>query len=101
MLAGGTGIYPFLDLLDLAYKHHLCAVRPSLRKAIVEDNPLVSSDLFEKFTFRVFAAFRSIDEIHPIVLQQWIELSASKSVQISLRIGAPFNIAEYPRLTFT
>jgi hypothetical protein len=96
IMTGGTGIFPLLDLLDLIYKRHLMGQKPNISKIIVDENPLVQSDIFTKFTFKVYAAFLNIEDIHPIILQQWIELSSSSLISITLNINAKIDKENYP-----
>ena len=56
IIAGGTGIYPFLDLIDLVYKKHLITVKPHLANEILSLNPLLRSGLLERFAFTVYLA---------------------------------------------
>ena len=51
MVAGGTGIYPFSDIIDLLYKEQLMKSKPETKDEILELSPILKTDPFKDFTF--------------------------------------------------
>jgi hypothetical protein len=100
-MAGGTGIFPFSDLIDLIYKRHLITNNPGLAKHFLQKNPLLNNEVFNKFTFRLYAAFQTLQEMHPITLQQLTSLSNSKIISILLSVKAQTDRENYPQFKFT
>lgn len=71
-MAGGTGIYPFSDLIDLLYKNKKAKENSPFREEILKNNPILYNKPFERFTFRFLLSFPHFQEIHPITYQQLI-----------------------------
>lgn len=75
LLAGGTGLYPFSDTIDLLFKEHLVNTGHSQASAIKEADPLVGKKPFSKFKFSLYIAVNDLEELHPITLMQCDELA--------------------------
>ena len=75
IVAGGTGIYPFCDLIDLLFKTLLLSTRPDLTNMILENDPILRNNPFNNFIFSIYLAVANLDDIHPITLAQLNELS--------------------------
>ena len=75
MMAGGTGLYPFSDTIDLLYKEHLVSSGHSLAAAAKQLDPLVGNNPFNNFKFTLYIAVNELDELHPITLFQCNELA--------------------------
>ena len=56
IVAGGTGIFPFSDLIDLIYKERLISLKHELSEVILRNNPILHSRPFEKYSFVVLLA---------------------------------------------
>ena len=65
IVAGGTGIYPFCDLIDLLFKQALIQNQPHLEAEVLTLSPILKNKPFEGFTFHLMAAFTYLDDIHP------------------------------------
>ena len=96
IVAGGTGIYPFCDLLDLLYKEQLMKEKPQLRDEILELSPVLKDDPFKDFTFELIAAFRHFQDIHVITLEQLLYLAEKGRLKVTLKLkgdleGVPEN----------
>ena len=71
ILCGGTGIYPFSDLIDLLFKEYLVKTNHFFKDQILAKDPIVSKlSLFSNYCFKIYLAVDSLCEIHPITLQQ-------------------------------
>jgi hypothetical protein len=75
IVAGGTGIYPFSDLIDLLFKELLIRMRPACTEQIFRLSPILKVKSFDMFSFKLFLAIRSLADVHPITLQQLLFLS--------------------------
>ena len=75
MVVGGTGLFPFSDLIDLLYKKELINHNSQLKREVLKLSPVLANKPFDQFTFEMLAAFNSIDDIHEITLQQLVYLS--------------------------
>lgn len=86
MLAGGTGLHPFCDLIDLLYKETLVQQNQPLSKEIISQNPLVRQrTLTERWKFCIYIAVEYTDEIHDLTASQLNHLSRSRVMEVFLR----------------
>lgn len=51
IIAGGTGLFPFSDLIDLLYKAELIKNNLGLKREILELSPMLAGNPFNEFTF--------------------------------------------------
>ena len=72
LLAGGTGIYPFIDTIDVLYKK---ALEHPIKEMILEMNPAVTDPCLDSFNFVIYASFTSQSDLHPMTLYQLNDLS--------------------------
>ena len=70
IVAGGTGLYPFGDLIDLLFKNLILSTRTDLKSTIIENDPILKTNPFENFSFSLYLAVGSLEDIHPITLAQ-------------------------------
>lgn len=91
IVAAGTGFFVFLDLIDIIYKRHLSLKKPSLAQEIHKLYPLTTSSVWNRLKFKIFAAFESIKDIHPITLSQIEELSNSDVITFEFKIKSSFS----------
>ena len=70
IVAGGTGLYPFGDLIDLLFKSMLLSTRPELRDILLQNDPILQINPFSNFIFSFYIAVGNLDDIHPITLAQ-------------------------------
>ena len=85
-VAGGTGIYPFSDIIDLLYKEGLMLEQPKLRGEIVALSPILESDPFKNFTFEMLAAFQHIEDMHPITFDQLMYLTEKGRIKLTMKL---------------
>ena len=74
-MAGGTGLLPFCDLIDLLFKQELIRRQPELKSELFDSNRILRLGLLEKNTLVFYIAVNYLSEIHPITLNQLIYLS--------------------------
>ncbi len=86
IVAGGTGIYPFADLIDLLFKDEIMKQEPSLAETIIELSPVLKKDIFKSLSFLLLAAFNNFDDIHPITFHQMAYLSSRKRLSLTLKV---------------
>jgi NAD(P)H-flavin reductase len=87
VVAGGTGLFPFSDLINLLFKSTLIKANPLLKAEAATLDPILNENPFEKWAFQFFIAVNHIEDIHPITLAQLIELSQKQGqVSVSLRV---------------
>jgi len=84
-VAGGTGIYPFSDFIDLLYKEQLMKDSPGLRGEILTLSPVLESDPFKNFNFEMLAAFQHIEDMHPITLDQLTYLADRGRLKLTMK----------------
>jgi NAD(P)H-flavin reductase len=53
ILAGGTGLYPFSDIIDLLYKNYKLTTSPHLKEFIYIGNSILRNNPFAKFNFKL------------------------------------------------
>lgn len=70
IIAGGTGLFPFSDLIDLLYKDALIRKDHPYKNFIIQNNTILSANPFAKYHFKLFLACQFIEDIHPITLKQ-------------------------------
>lgn len=87
IVAGGTGLFPFCDLIDLLFKNLLVQKLPKLKRAVFENDPVLRMNPFDNFTFELFLSVNNIEDIHPLTLAQLNELAATSSFTLNLRIS--------------
>ena len=51
LVTGGTGLYPFCDLIDLLFKHLLILNFPNCKDTLFDKDPILKSNPFQNFTF--------------------------------------------------
>jgi len=56
IVAGGTGLFPFSDFIDLSFKAHLLEQQNPHYQEILNSNPILNSKPFDKFTFVLLIA---------------------------------------------
>lgn len=87
-LIGGTGLFPFSDLIDLLFKAQLIENNHSLSQTFLNNDPILKKKPFNKYFFVLLIAINEPEDIHPITLSQLISLSEqSKRVKIVMRIS--------------
>lgn len=83
MFAGGTGIHPYCDLIDLLYKETLVQQNQPLSNEIIGLNPLVKQrTLTERWKFCLYVAVHDTDDIHELTVFQLNHLSKSKTMEV-------------------
>lgn len=85
MFSGGTGFYPFSDLIDLLYKSTILEEGNMHSKQILENDPILSEKPFASYTFELHCSVRNVNEIHPISLNQINKLSENKKLKCCLK----------------
>jgi hypothetical protein len=68
IVAGGTGLYPFSDLIDLLFKTQVARTDKSKQLLIFQQNPLLEATPFEHFSFHLLLAVHQTEDIHPVTL---------------------------------
>jgi hypothetical protein len=86
IIAGGTGLYPFSDLIDLLFKDSLIAKNHPMKNAILQKNPILAKYPFAPFKFKLFLACQFLEDIHPITLKQLKELNLSHKFEFKLKL---------------
>lgn len=86
LVAGGTGIYPFCDLIDLLFKDQLARENPQVMREVRELSPILNGNPFSAFSFHLMAAFNSLDDVHLITLHQIAFLSSRRVLTLTLKV---------------
>jgi NAD(P)H-flavin reductase len=103
LVAGGTGLFPFSDFIDLLYKEQLILQRPALREQILGLSPVLGTDPFRPFTFELLAAFQHVDDVHLITLEQLLFLAEVGRLKITFKFktSPQGKVAEGGNVAFT
>ena len=105
LMAGGTGIYPFIDTIDILYKKALVDANHAKKEKILSLNPAVGDPWLNEFTFEVAASFQNPTDIHPMTLFQLSELCDLLPGRFvcSLKVSHPGNDfpKKYPGIRLT
>jgi hypothetical protein len=75
IIAGGTGIYPFSDLIDLLFKNALLLKGHPLKNTIIRNNPILKNNPFSSYKFDLLLACQFLEDIHPVTLKQLQQLT--------------------------
>jgi hypothetical protein len=75
VLMGGTGLFPFSDLIDLLFKAQLISQNHEKSNVFVQNDPILRKKPFNKYFFVFLIALNEPEDIHPITLSQLIALS--------------------------
>lgn len=86
MVIGGTGVYPFSDLIDLLFKEQLMLHRPETSSEVLALSPVLASSPFAQFRFEALAAFAHLEDMHPITLAQLLFLAEAGRIALTLRL---------------
>ncbi len=72
LIAGGTGFYPFMDLIDILFKQEYLShnERSSISKKMRKNDPIVTENIVDHFNFDIYVAINSAEDLHPISLYQ-------------------------------
>ena len=88
VLAGGTGLYPFCDIIDLLYKDYMIKKKHKMSNQLLTADPLLKTNPFDRFTFVFLIALNEPEDIHPITLGQLSKLSEwEQKVKIVFRVS--------------
>ena len=68
MVTGGTGLYPFIDFIDLLFKKMKVNEGHSFSSRILELNPVLSEDIVQKRTFTMLFASECLRDVPKITL---------------------------------
>jgi hypothetical protein len=85
MVVGGTGLFPFSDLIDLLYKEQLMLQNPSAKTEIINLSPILSSNPFAKYNFEMLAAFNNVADVHAVTFQQLLFLAERGRLKITFK----------------
>ena len=87
-MAGGTGLFPFCDIIDLLFKTLLLSTRPELANILLSNDPVLRNNPFSSFNFTIYLAVGSMGDIHPLTWAQLNELvNHPKFVSLMLRVS--------------
>jgi hypothetical protein len=68
-IAGGTGVFPFCDTIDLLFKELLISKNNQHSREIIAKNPILATKtLSKKFQFTLLLSMQSPDDIHEMTL---------------------------------
>lgn len=84
IVAGGTGLYPFSDLIDLLFKDKLAKSNPQIAQEILQTSPILRGRPFENFSFLLLGAFNFLEDIHPVTLHQILFLSTDENKFVTI-----------------
>jgi len=88
IVAGGTGLYPFSDLIDLLFKSSIVSSDPQTQSSILAISPILGQHPFGHFSFHLLLAVHSLEDIHPITLNQIIHLcKKTTTFRLTLRVS--------------
>jgi hypothetical protein len=88
IIAGGTGLLPFSDTIDLLFKKEFARLNPQYSTKFCEVSPILANPFLEGNIFDLYASFNSIEDVHRITLLQLSFLSKfSDKVRVTFKLG--------------
>lgn len=88
IVTGGTGLFPFSDLIDLLFKTQIIEEGHKLTRQLLTADPLLQHKPFEKWFFVFLIAVAAPEDIHPITFDQLVKLSLNQSkIKIVIRVS--------------
>lgn len=87
IVAGGTGLLPFSDIIDLIFKDEYAREHTNYKKKFTAISPVLSEPFLEKTTFHLIASFNSIEDIHKLTLLQLIYLNKGKRLRVTMKLS--------------
>lgn len=88
VVAGGTGLFPFSDFIDLLFKAQAVQEGHKLSQELLKADPVLKQRPFEKFEFVFLIAINEPEDIHPITFSQLTRLSKNEGkFKIVLRVS--------------
>lgn len=75
LVAGGTGIFPFSDLIDLLFKTQMIEEKHRMSEELLYADPILQKRPFERFKFVLLIAISEPEDLHPIFFGQLVRLS--------------------------
>ena len=90
IIAGGTGLLPFSDIIDLLFKKEYARANPQYAQRFCEVSPILNRPFLENIIFDLYASFNAIEDIHPLTLHQLSFLTkSSKIMRVTLKLSTP------------
>ena len=75
LIAGGTGLNPYCDLIDLLYKQMIIDQKLQGWQILLANNPILECGIAKNYKIILYIAIDSLSYIHPITLYQCEQLS--------------------------
>ena len=98
MVAGGTGLFPFSDFIDLLFKEELMKHQPELTEEILRLSPVLKDSPFKKWSFEMLAAFGHVEDMHMASLEQLLYLAEKGRMKITFKFKEdPHGVVEEGR----
>lgn len=60
LFAGGTGLYPYCDFIDLLYKSMLVSQKHDSAKKLLQGDPILGSNPFNNLSIDIYAAVNEL-----------------------------------------
>lgn len=67
IVAAGTGLFPFCDLIDLLFKQELLSRSQELRTLILNKNPILANPILRNNPITLLLAVNFQSEIHKVI----------------------------------
>lgn len=91
VVAGGTGLFPFSDLIDLLFKDAFIknnSTNNRIADSIYNNSAILKRNPFDGFSFTFLIAVNYPEDIHPITMAQLSYISNySDKIKIVLRVN--------------
>lgn len=85
-MAGGTGVYPFCDMIDLMFKTLIVSTGSPYREQIIKRDPLVvNSALLKNFRVTLYYSVHNSNEIIDVTAFQINHLCNTKTMKAFIK----------------
>ena len=103
IIAGGTGIYPFMDFIDLKFKQKLISWNHPHTATILNNDPILRRCDFSRWRVNLLLAIQDPSDLHPMTLHQLNYLSKEpENFKTLIRLRNHEEMKkEFPHLSYT
>ena len=91
IVAGGTGVYPFLDLIDILYKLLMIKEDPEIERKVARRHPGLRDTRLENFSFDFLVSLKDYHDLPSPIITTIRELLNKRCRNFSITLKLPTN----------